>query len=106
MLCLHVNTMLTNKQLSKQILALDNLIDTYNKSKEKLQRDFSKYESNYLERLKQAIHYFQKLTIKAMKLTKFHKKLPDRCYFKELQKEEMKQKHLIEQRKKLNFNIF
>jgi len=40
------------------------------------------------------------------KLTKFHKKLPDRCYFKELQKEEMKQKHLIEQRKKLNFNIF
>ena len=66
--------MLTNKQLTKQILVLDNLIDTYNDSKEKSHRDFSKYESNYLDRLKQAIYFFQELTTKAIKLTKFHKR--------------------------------
>ena len=66
--------MLTSKQLTKQILVLDNLIDTYNDSKEKSHRDFSKYESNYLDRLKQAIYFFQELTTKAIKLTKFHKR--------------------------------
>ncbi len=71
MLCLHVNTMLTNKQLRKQISKLDNLIDLYNNSKEKSKRDFSKYESNYLKRLKQAIYFFQDLTKKAIKLTNF-----------------------------------
>ena len=65
--------MLTNKQLTKQILMLDSLIDTYNKSKEKSQRDFSKYESNYLQRLKQTINFFQKLTTKAVNLTSFQK---------------------------------
>ena len=65
--------MLTNKQLAKQISILDDLIDSYNKSKEKSPRDFSKYESNYLQRLKQSINFFQKLTTKAIKLTKFHK---------------------------------
>ena len=74
MLCLHVNTMLTNKQLSEKILILDELIDNYNKSKKKSHRNFSKYESNYLHRLKQAIHFFQELTTKAIKLTTFDKK--------------------------------
>jgi len=67
--------MLTNKQLAKQISILDNLIDTYNNSKEKSQRDFSKYESKYLSRLKQAIYFFQELTTKAIKITKFHKNI-------------------------------
>jgi transposase len=65
--------MLTNKRLTKQISILDDLIDQYNNSKEKLHRDFSKYELNYLDRLKQAINFFQKLTSKAIKITKFHK---------------------------------
>ena len=65
--------MLTNKQLTKQISLLDDLIDSYNKSKEKSHRDFSKYESDYLYRLKQAIIFFKELTKKAIKLTKFYK---------------------------------
>lgn len=65
--------MLTNKQLTKQISMLDNLINVYNNSKEKWHRDFSKYESNYLSRLKQAIYFFQELTTKAIRLTKFQK---------------------------------
>ena len=54
--------MLTNKQLTKQISLLDDLIDSYNKSKEKSYRDFSEYESDYLHRLKQAIVFFKDLT--------------------------------------------
>lgn len=73
MLCLHVNTMLTNKQLTKQISLLDELIDNYNDSKEKSERNFSEYETSYLERLKQAIAFFQELTCEAIKLTKFSK---------------------------------
>lgn len=65
--------MLTNKQLSKQISLLDDLVDTYNKSKEKSHRDFSEYESNYLSRLKTAIIFFKELTKKVIKLTKFSK---------------------------------
>ncbi len=65
--------MLTNKQLTKQISVLDELIDKYNDSKKKSERDFSKYESNYLQRIKDAIYFFQKLTSKAIKLTNFHK---------------------------------
>jgi len=65
--------MLTNKQLSKKISVLDDLINTYNGSKEKSHRDFSEYESDYLFRLKQAILFFQELTKKAIKLTTFHK---------------------------------
>ena len=73
MLCLYVNTMLTNKQLTKQISLLDELIDTYNNSKEKSFRDFSKYENNYLNRLKQAITFFQELTDEAVDIAFFHK---------------------------------
>ncbi len=65
--------MLTNKQLTKQISLLDELIDTYNEEKEKSLRDFSEYESSYLHRLKQAIKFFQTLTHKAIKLTRFSK---------------------------------
>ena len=65
--------MLTNKQLTKQISILDDLIDSYNKTKEKSQRDFSSYELNYLSRLKEAIHFFQKLISKAIELTSFQK---------------------------------
>ena len=65
--------MLTNKQLSKHISKLDDLIDTYKKGKEKSQRDFSKYESNYFNRLKQAMTFFQNLISKAIKITYFHK---------------------------------
>ncbi len=65
--------MLTNKQLSKRIFLLDNLIESYNNSKEKTLRDFSKYESKYLERLKKAISFFQQLTKKAIGLTNFLK---------------------------------
>jgi len=65
--------MLTNKQLKKQISKLDELIDAYNQTTEKSKRDFSKYESNYLERIKLAIQFFQELTTKAIKLTSFQK---------------------------------
>ena len=65
--------MLTNKQLKKQISKLDGLIDTYNQTTEKPKRDFSKYESNYLERIKLAIQFFQKLTSKAIELISFQK---------------------------------
>jgi len=65
--------MLTNKQLTKQISKLDELIDAYNKITEKSKRDFSKYESNYLNRIRLAIQFFQKLTSKAIKLTSFKK---------------------------------
>lgn len=73
MLCLHVHTMLTNKQLSKHISELDDLVDMYNQSQEKSQRDFSKYENKYLSRLKKAISFFQELTDKAVDMIKFHK---------------------------------
>ncbi len=73
MLCLHVNTMLTNKQLSKHISELDNLIDEYNESQEISQRDFSKYENNYLQRLKKAITFFQELSNKAVDMLVFYK---------------------------------
>jgi len=65
--------MLTNKQLTKQISLLDDLIDSYNKSQEKSHRDFSDYESKYLYRLKQAIIFFKELSKKAIMLTKFYK---------------------------------
>jgi len=73
MLCLHVCTMLTNKQLTKKISLLDELIKTYNSSKQEAKRDFATYESNYLNRLKKAIAFFQDLTTKAINLTNFHK---------------------------------
>jgi len=73
MLCLHVNTMLNNKQLSKNILELDSLIESYNKSQEKPRRDFSKYENNYLQRLKKAINFFQELSNRAVDMINFNK---------------------------------
>lgn len=63
--------MLTNKQLTKQINALDELIESYKDSKEKSKRDFSDYEASYSRRLKQAITFFQELTVKAVSLTTF-----------------------------------
>lgn len=71
MLCLHVHTMLTNKQLSKHISELDDLIEDYNKYQEKSQRDFSKYENSYLNRLKKAINFFQDVTDEAVELITF-----------------------------------
>jgi transposase len=65
--------MLTNKQLREKISILDELIDKYNSSKKNSERDFSKYESEYLQRLKQAITFFQSLTRKAIELTTFVK---------------------------------
>jgi len=65
--------MLTNKQLTTKISLLDEIIDSYNELKEKSQRDFSRYESNYLQRLKKAIRFFQELTDKAIDITTFHK---------------------------------
>jgi transposase len=63
--------MLTNKQLTNQIAVLDSLIDNYKLSRPEIKRDFSKYESSYLNRIKVAIDFFEKLTRKAIKLTNF-----------------------------------
>ena len=66
MLCLHINTTLTNKQLTSQMAVLDSLIDNYKLSRPEIKRDFSKYESSYLNRIKVAIVFFEKLTRKAV----------------------------------------
>ena len=65
--------MLTNKQLSGHISELDSLIKSYNDSQEKPRRDFSKYETNYLQRLKKAITFFQELSNKAIDMINFNK---------------------------------
>ena len=65
--------MLTNKQLSKHVLELDSLIESYNKSQDKPRRDFSKYENNYLQRLKKAINFFQELSNRAVDMINFNK---------------------------------